>query len=91
MRGVRLVTVTQGDIDWNDFAGRMMYAIQQEGKNQFLHNLSQNVIRGKIQSAREGHGVANCRLETKRVQLEEALKRHPCWDRSDVVSKRSGS
>ena len=74
MRGVRLVTVTQGDIDWNDFAGRMMYAIQQEGKNQFLHNLSQNVIRGKIQSAREGHGVARAPYGYDRVFYDASGK-----------------
>ena len=56
--GVHLVTVTQGEIDGNDFAGRMMYAIQQEGKNQFLLNLSATTLRGRMQSAREGHGVA---------------------------------
>jgi DNA invertase Pin-like site-specific DNA recombinase len=31
--GVHLATVTQGKIDWNDFAGRMLYGIQQEGKH----------------------------------------------------------
>jgi len=72
MRGVRLVTVTQGDIDWNDFAGRMMYAIQQEGKNQFLHSLSQNVLRGRMQKAREGHGVATAPYGYDRVFLDAA-------------------
>ena len=72
MRGVRLVTVTQGEIDWNDFAGRMMYAIQQEGKNQFLHSLSQNVLRGRMQKAREGHGVARAPFGYDRVFYDAA-------------------
>lgn len=38
--GVWLVTVAQGVIDWNDFTSRMMYAIQQEGKYQYLIDLS---------------------------------------------------
>lgn len=72
MRGVRLVTVTQGDIDWNDFAGRMMYAIQQEGKNQFLHSLSQNVLRGRMQQAREGYGISAAPYGYDRVFYDQA-------------------
>ena len=51
---VCLVTMAQGVIDWNDFAGRMMYAIQQEGKHQFLRDLSRNVVRGMIEQANKG-------------------------------------
>jgi hypothetical protein len=57
-QGVRLITVAQGQIDWNDFTGRMMYAIQQEGKHQFLIDLSRNVLRGKLASARKGQGAS---------------------------------
>ena len=55
--GVCLVTVAQGHIDWNDFAGRMMYNIQQEGKHQFLIDLSRNVLRGRIASAKAGRMI----------------------------------
>jgi site-specific DNA recombinase len=55
--GVWLITVGQGQIDWNDFAGRMMYSIQQEGKHQFLVDLSRNVLRGRIASAKSGNMV----------------------------------
>lgn len=71
MAGVRLVTVTQGEIDWNDFAGRMIYAIQQEGKNQFLVSLSHNVLRGRMQVAREGHGVSRAAYGYDRVFYDE--------------------
>ncbi len=37
--GIYLATVAQGRIDWNDFTGRVMYTIQQEGKHQFLRDL----------------------------------------------------
>ena len=50
--GVRLVTVAQGPIDWNDFTGRLMYTIQQEGKYQFLRDLSRNVTRSMLARAR---------------------------------------
>jgi len=53
--GVRLETVTDGPIDWSDFAGRMVYSIKQEGKHQYLIDLSGNVARRQIQNARDGY------------------------------------
>ncbi len=55
--GIVLVTVAQGKIDWTDFAGRILYTIQQEGKHQFLRDLSRNVNRGKMQAASLGDWV----------------------------------
>ena len=52
--GVSLTTFAQGKIDWNDFAGRMLFSIQQEGKHQFLRDLSRNTARGQIRNARNG-------------------------------------
>jgi DNA invertase Pin-like site-specific DNA recombinase len=52
--GVRLETVAQGKIDWTDFAGRIIYAVQQEGKHQFLRDLSRNVVRGMVSKAKAG-------------------------------------
>lgn len=74
MAGVKLSTVTQGDIDWTDFAGRMIYAIQQEGKNQFLISLSNNIMRGLLESAREGHGAKVPPFGYDRVFYDEAFK-----------------
>jgi len=51
--GVWLLTVGQGRIDWNTFQGRMIYGIQQEGKNQYLIDLSRNVCRGRRDAMRE--------------------------------------
>ena len=51
---VRLETIAQGRIDWNDFAGRIIYAVQQEGKHAFLRDLSRNTLRGHLAAAREG-------------------------------------
>jgi site-specific DNA recombinase len=53
-RGISLVTVAQGIIDWSDFASRMIYSIHQEGKNQYLLDLSRNVCRGLLAKAQDG-------------------------------------
>jgi DNA invertase Pin-like site-specific DNA recombinase len=52
--GVYLETVGQGRIDWEDFAGRIVYAVQQEGKHAFLRDMSRNVIRGQLARAKRG-------------------------------------
>jgi DNA protecting protein DprA len=52
--GVRLETVGQGRIDWEDFAGRIIYAVQQEGKHAFLRDLSRNVTRSMLAKAKQG-------------------------------------
>lgn len=52
--GVRLVTIAQGEIDWDDFAGRLIYTVAQEAKNSYLSDLSRNVLRGQAASAQKG-------------------------------------
>jgi DNA invertase Pin-like site-specific DNA recombinase len=52
--GIHLETVAQGRIDWNDFAGRIVYAVQQEGKHAFLRDLARNGTRGQLKAARKG-------------------------------------
>jgi DNA protecting protein DprA len=52
--GVYLHTVAQGKIDWEDFAGRIVYAVQQEGKHAFLRDMSRNTIRGMLAKAKRG-------------------------------------
>ena len=56
--GVHLVTIAQGKIDWSDFAGRMLYGIQQEGKHAYLRDLSRNVCRGLRAKAQRGEWPA---------------------------------
>jgi site-specific DNA recombinase len=55
--GVRLETCAQGRIDWEDFAGRLIYAVTQEGKHAFLRDLSRNSMRGMLRAAKEGKWV----------------------------------
>jgi DNA invertase Pin-like site-specific DNA recombinase len=52
--GVRLETIAQGRIDWNDFRGRLLYNITQEGKHAFLLDLTRNSMRGKIEGVKAG-------------------------------------
>ena len=54
---VSLETIAQGVIDWSDFAGRLTYSVAQEGKHQFLRDLSRNTLRGQVARAREGNGL----------------------------------
>jgi site-specific DNA recombinase len=53
--GVRLVTVAEGAIEWTNFTGRIVNAIQAEGKHQYLTDLSRNVARGLIGIASKGY------------------------------------
>jgi len=55
--GVSLETIAQGAIDWNDFSGRLTYAVAQEGKHQFLRDLSRNCLRGHVAKAKAAEGM----------------------------------
>jgi len=52
--GVKLVTVGQGAIDWDSFAGRLVYSVAQEAKHAYLIDLSRNVLRGQWSAAKRG-------------------------------------
>ncbi len=64
-RGVQLVTCTDGAVDWNTFAGRMLYGMKQEGKHQYLVDLSNNVSRRM--KATSTAGAMGCRGYTCRL------------------------
>lgn len=51
--GVRLETIGQGKIDWTDFAGRLLYVVQQEAKHAYLRDLSRNVARGALAASKK--------------------------------------
>lgn len=76
--GVRLETIAQGKIDWNDFAGRLLYVVQQEAKHAFLRDLSRNVSRGLLASARENRSGTGGRAP-------QGLRNDP--DRAAVVRR----
>lgn len=52
--GVVLETIAQGRVDWNDFAGRLVWSVTQEAKHSFLRDLARNSLRGNIARAKEG-------------------------------------
>jgi DNA invertase Pin-like site-specific DNA recombinase len=52
--GAWLETVAEGRIDWSDFAGRIVYAVQQEGKHAFLKDNSRTTARGMLAKAKRG-------------------------------------
>ncbi|MCC9600759.1 recombinase family protein [Stieleria sp. JC731] len=56
--GVHLATVTDGLIDWTSMAGRITYSVTQEGKHQYLSDLSKNVSRSMDQMAKAGKWIA---------------------------------
>jgi DNA invertase Pin-like site-specific DNA recombinase len=55
--GVSLETMDSGAVDWNDFAGRITFAVAQEGKNAFLRDLSRSSLRGMAAKIRDGRGL----------------------------------
>ena len=54
LAGVRLETIAQGEVDWEDLTGQLIYSVNQVGKAQFLRDLARNTCRGMLASAREG-------------------------------------
>jgi site-specific DNA recombinase len=76
--GVQLVTIVDGLVDWSDFSGRVIYTIKQEGKHQFLRDLSRNVLRGKLAAAKRGEWISRApygyRVKNKVLHLGPALE-----------------
>src|SRR5262249_16335259 len=56
-KGVRLVTVAQGAIDWKTFAGRITDAVLQEAKKMEGQAMSRRVITQMLLMARQGKWV----------------------------------
>lgn len=89
--GVQLVTATEGLIDWTTFAGRVMNALYSEGKNQFLTDLSKNVIRGKVRSVMAGHLCGSqAPYGYDRVVVDPATNQRTRLKRGQKVLKPAG-
>jgi site-specific DNA recombinase len=52
--GIRLVTASKGEVDWNSFEGRVTDSIEQEYKHQHSVNTSRNVLSRFALLARQG-------------------------------------
>lgn len=80
--GVRLITINDGIIDWDDFTGRTIYALKQEAKHQLLRDLSRNVLRGQVEAAKAGSWIGSVpygyilvgKRKQKRLKLDVATK-----------------
>ncbi|MGE0105111.1 MAG: recombinase family protein [Blastocatellales bacterium] len=70
--GVRLITAAQGEINWNDFAGRIVYTVAQEGKHQFLRDLARNVCRGHLAGAKRGNNMGSIPFGYERVYFDSS-------------------
>jgi DNA invertase Pin-like site-specific DNA recombinase len=80
--GVCLVT-PQGVIDWSDFAGRLVYGVTQEAKHQYLRDLSRNMLRSRITSAKRGEWLSPAPLGYVSVN-----KRLEFGDRGEIALVR---
>jgi hypothetical protein len=91
--------VTDGPIDWNDFTGRLMYGIKQEGKYQLLRDLSRGTARGQISNAQKGYScgqdapygydrmlVDESGVERQRVRNGEEVAKPKSWHVEFVIS-----
>jgi DNA invertase Pin-like site-specific DNA recombinase len=56
--GVRIVTVCQGPLDFSDLAGWLTASVTQHGKAQYLKDLSRNILRGRLEKAKQGKWTA---------------------------------
>jgi DNA invertase Pin-like site-specific DNA recombinase len=85
--GVRLVTVAQGEIDWNSFAGRVSDAVLQEAKNIESEALSRRVLSGQLLKARLGKSTGGRTTYGYRSQTDgEGVPRLvPDGRKADVV------
>jgi DNA invertase Pin-like site-specific DNA recombinase len=80
--GVQLVTIDRGPIDWSDFMQWLTYSVNQQGKHQFLKDLSRNVTRGQLEAAKLGSWIGSIpyayRLEGprkhKRLVIDDPAK-----------------
>ena len=58
--GVKLVTLQDGEVDWDSSVGRIMGGVNQEGKKQQLIDLSNNVTRGQLMAVQNGGWIGTC-------------------------------
>lgn len=74
--GVTLVTLDRGEVSWNDFAGRIVWSVETEGRHAYLRDLARNSMRGKLSAAQKGIWLAGkppfgYRLQDKRLAIDE--------------------
>ena len=93
---VRLETVGQGKIDWEDLTGQLIYSVNQLGKAQFLRDLARNTTRGQVSSARSGDSGTGGRApygyrqDDGKVRVVEAEAEVVRWIFAEYLKPGSG-
>jgi len=73
--GVNLLTVADGEINWSDAIGRLIYTIQQEGKHTFLVDLARSIARAAHRRAHQpGYYVGTTPYGYDKLVLDERGK-----------------
>ncbi len=58
--GIKVITLNEGAIDWNDPTGRTMYGLRQESSHKENVDRARNILRGQLEAARSGSWVGSC-------------------------------
>ncbi len=73
--GVNLLTVAEGEINWADAIGRLIYTIQQEGKHTFLVDLARGIARAAHRRAHQrGYYIGTIPYGYDKLVLDERGK-----------------
>lgn len=95
--GIRLVTVLEGEIDWNSSTGRIVDSVLSEAQHEYSVKLARNTLRGKLDRARKGqlygqltpYGLARLVTEpqgaTRIVPRTERFRRPEDWSQKFVA------
>jgi hypothetical protein len=80
--GVKLITVSQGLIDWENDAGSLVYVVNQAQKHTFLHDLARNCLRGQLANIDRGSWIRKAPIGLCRVFSDETgvEQRRAEWD-----------
>ncbi|MEQ8788887.1 MAG: recombinase family protein [Pirellulaceae bacterium] len=89
--GVELITVAQGLINLNDFAGQMAFMANQGGKHQFLRDNGRNILRARMSRIETGAFATHvppgmCRVYKSPDGKEQVVVE---WDEVYVKAPRS--
>jgi len=90
--GIRLVTVLEGEIDWNTSTGRIVDSVLSEAQHEYSVKLARNTLRGKLNRAMNGktygqltpYGLARCITDpqgvARIVTRTERFRRPKDWN-----------
>ncbi len=74
--GVSIETCSDGVIDLESFAGRIVYSVKQEARHKQQSDISSNTLRGMTSKALLGDGYPGCRAPYGFIRKTEIIGRH---------------